>query len=327
VPRYGPYYHPFAILPSANAIAHLSMPSALHCYPRALRVRPFGLSPLLCYFRELPFTTRDASDCPSDAMISLIPCLAPLATPSLAMPHDGRLMPTLCVYMYAPIFPTELAERPAGNTRYANHTTPQIRPVKANPAIHLSRFPFIFFRQPMGEMVEQLGSRRQLPSHCERSLFHATPASMAFGAGTRTNYLIGGQCIVGTKSGAKWPFPAPLGMTYGGRTTASSFLSLGVPRLARRVIDSLVVWVSRPRLGNEKPSSPIEKHFVLQPSLCAVCQLSCFLATAYYFPCAGLLPSRRHTEPKTERKAVTRKDTHSLCSSALFAMSTAHRPT
>ncbi|KAH9044864.1 hypothetical protein EDB84DRAFT_1469804, partial [Lactarius hengduanensis] len=44
----------------------------------------------LCYFRELPFTTRDASDYPSDAMISLIPCLAPLATPSLAMLHDGR---------------------------------------------------------------------------------------------------------------------------------------------------------------------------------------------------------------------------------------------
>ncbi|KAH9003778.1 hypothetical protein EDB86DRAFT_2275145 [Lactarius hatsudake] len=62
---------------------------------------------------------------------------------------------------------------------------------------------------------------------------------------------------------------------------------------------------SRPRLENENPSSPIEKHFVLQPSLCAVRQLSCFLATA---SCAGLLPSRRHTEPKTESKAVARKD-------------------
>ncbi|KAH9047082.1 hypothetical protein EDB84DRAFT_1435129 [Lactarius hengduanensis] len=41
---------------------------------------------------------------------------------------------------------------------------------------------------------------------------------------------------------------------------------------------------SRPRLGNENPSSPIEKHFVLQPSLCAVRQLSCFLATASHAP-------------------------------------------
>ncbi|KAH9027910.1 hypothetical protein EDB84DRAFT_1499234 [Lactarius hengduanensis] len=149
MPRYGPYYHPFAILPSANAIADLSMPSATHA---------------------------PCADCPSDAMISLIPRLAPLATPSLAMPHDGRPTPTLCVYMHAPIFPTELAERPAGvrkngsfRTRDANHTTPQIPPVKANTAIHLSRFPSICVRRPMGEMAEQLGSRRQLPLHCERS--------------------------------------------------------------------------------------------------------------------------------------------------------------
>ncbi|KAH9011454.1 hypothetical protein EDB84DRAFT_1539784, partial [Lactarius hengduanensis] len=158
VPRYGPYYHPFAILPSANAIANLSMPYATHCYPCALRVRPFGLSLLLCYFRELPFTTRDASDCPSDAMISLIPCLAPLATPSLAMPHDGRPTPTLCMYMYAPKFPTELAERPAGVRKNGSFRT---RDTPITPRLK--------FGHPMSEMVEQLGSRRQLPSHCERS--------------------------------------------------------------------------------------------------------------------------------------------------------------
>src|SRR5271170_6418494 len=64
------------------------------CYlPRTatqhLRIWPFGLSRPLCYFRELLFTTRDASNYPSDSIISLIPCLAPQARPSLAMPHDG----------------------------------------------------------------------------------------------------------------------------------------------------------------------------------------------------------------------------------------------
>ncbi|KAH9046731.1 hypothetical protein EDB84DRAFT_619475 [Lactarius hengduanensis] len=33
-----------------------------------------------------------------------------------------------------------------------------------------------------------------------------------------------------------------------------------------------------------EPPSPIKKHFVLQPNLCAVRQLSCFLATASHAP-------------------------------------------
>src|SRR6266702_1313747 len=73
---------------------------------------------------------------------------------------------------------------------------------------------------------------------------------------------------------------------------------------------------SRPSLGNLNPSFSIEKHFVLPPILCSFPNLVTFSlplsrsrASTFRLCHAPVpFPSRHHTKPKTESKAVTLKD-------------------